>query len=198
MKDATQLVADQLAAAAAPCMTSSFQAECVVLLHMLREIQPRIPVLFLDTVHHFAQTLAGRIPLHAEASLVVPFDLRAEAENEPAPRVRLQIPRDVREDHRAAWKCDGDRCAERYPSGRGRGRGERQKGIVLRFDRPQAVEAHVLGNSGVLRRFDEVSRLQHRVDLHAGFHMTFVGIRAIGDRWRTCICGWRSGAESPI
>ena len=43
-----------------PCVTSSFQAECVVLVHMLREIAPDIPVLFLDTVHHFPQTLAYR------------------------------------------------------------------------------------------------------------------------------------------
>ena len=43
-----------------PCVTSSFQAECVVLVHMLREIAPDIPVLFLDTVHHFPQTIAYR------------------------------------------------------------------------------------------------------------------------------------------
>ena len=43
-----------------PCITSSFQAECVVLTHMLREVRPDIPVLFLDTFHHFAQTLAYR------------------------------------------------------------------------------------------------------------------------------------------
>ncbi|HEY9467009.1 MAG TPA: phosphoadenylyl-sulfate reductase, partial [Vicinamibacterales bacterium] len=43
-----------------PCITSSFQAECVVLTHMLREVRPDIPVLFLDTFHHFSQTLAYR------------------------------------------------------------------------------------------------------------------------------------------
>ena len=43
-----------------PCITSSFQAECVVLTHMIREVRPEIPVLFLDTFHHFAQTLAYR------------------------------------------------------------------------------------------------------------------------------------------
>jgi phosphoadenosine phosphosulfate reductase len=41
-------------------VTASFQADCVVLVHMLREIRPRIPVLFLDTVHHFAETLRYR------------------------------------------------------------------------------------------------------------------------------------------
>jgi phosphoadenosine phosphosulfate reductase len=43
-----------------PCITSSFQAECVALTHMLREVRPDIPVLFLDTFHHFPQTLAYR------------------------------------------------------------------------------------------------------------------------------------------
>ena len=49
MSDALRLVAEELAAAGKPCITSSFQAECVVLVHMLHEIQPDIPVLFLDT-----------------------------------------------------------------------------------------------------------------------------------------------------
>ena len=60
MTDARALVAAELAGATRPCVTSSFQAECVVLVHMLREIAPDIPVLFLDTVHHFPQTIAYR------------------------------------------------------------------------------------------------------------------------------------------
>jgi len=43
-----------------PCITSSFQAECVVMTHLIREVRPDIPVLFLDTFHHFPQTLAYR------------------------------------------------------------------------------------------------------------------------------------------
>ena len=53
-------IADVLARAKAPCITSSFQAECVVLTHMLLESAPAIPVLFLDTVHHFAETYTYR------------------------------------------------------------------------------------------------------------------------------------------
>jgi phosphoadenosine phosphosulfate reductase len=60
MSDAARLIAGEVAAAGAPCVTSSFQAECVVLVHMLREIRPDIPVLFLETFHHFPQTLAYR------------------------------------------------------------------------------------------------------------------------------------------
>jgi phosphoadenosine phosphosulfate reductase len=44
----------------APCLTCSFQAEDVVVLHLLRQMRPDIPVLFLDTVHHFDQTYAYR------------------------------------------------------------------------------------------------------------------------------------------
>jgi phosphoadenosine phosphosulfate reductase len=55
---ARQVIVDALATAKAPCITSSFQAECVVLTHMLRQERPDIPVLFLETFHHFPQTLA--------------------------------------------------------------------------------------------------------------------------------------------
>lgn len=60
MSDARDLIAGELRDARVPCVTSSFQAECVVLVHMLREIAPDIPVLFLETFHHFPQTLAYR------------------------------------------------------------------------------------------------------------------------------------------
>jgi phosphoadenosine phosphosulfate reductase len=42
------------------CVTSSFQAEDVVLLHMLIRERPGIPVLFLETGYHFQETLAYR------------------------------------------------------------------------------------------------------------------------------------------
>src|SRR5437870_9017120 len=45
---------------AAPCVTCSFQIDGIVLLHMLLERRPDIPVLFIDTVHHFAETYAYR------------------------------------------------------------------------------------------------------------------------------------------
>jgi phosphoadenosine phosphosulfate reductase len=60
MTDARTIIALALGDAAAPCLTSSFQAECVVLTHLLREVRPDVPVLFLDTVHHFPQTLEYR------------------------------------------------------------------------------------------------------------------------------------------
>jgi phosphoadenosine phosphosulfate reductase len=57
---AETVVASVLGASASPCITCSFQAEDVVVLHIVREIRPDIPVLFLDTVHHFEQTYAYR------------------------------------------------------------------------------------------------------------------------------------------
>jgi phosphoadenosine phosphosulfate reductase len=43
-----------------PCITCSFQAEDIVVLELLRKRMPNIPVLFLDTGYHFAQTYAYR------------------------------------------------------------------------------------------------------------------------------------------
>jgi phosphoadenosine phosphosulfate reductase len=57
---ALSVIEEALAEAKTPCITSSFQAECVVLTHMLQQRRPDIPVLFLDTVHHFAETYEYR------------------------------------------------------------------------------------------------------------------------------------------
>ena len=81
MSDPRALIADELIAASAPCVTSSFQAECVVLVHMLRAVRPDIPVLFLDTVHHFKETYAYRDELAARWDLNL-VTLKAD---DPAP-----------------------------------------------------------------------------------------------------------------
>jgi phosphoadenosine phosphosulfate reductase len=78
---AEQVIEQALAEAAAPCITSSFQAECVVLTHMLQRVRPDIPVLFLDTVHHFAETYEYRDRQTATHRLNL-ITLRAE---EPQP-----------------------------------------------------------------------------------------------------------------
>jgi phosphoadenosine phosphosulfate reductase len=93
--DAIDVIAESLAGAQAPCLTSSFQADCVVLTHMLRQIQPRIPVLFLDTVHHFAQTYAYRDELAREWQLNL-VNLRAA---EPQPGL---------------WQQDTNACCARH------------------------------------------------------------------------------------
>jgi len=60
IQDAEGLIAAELAKNGAPCVTSSFQTECVVLVHMLTRKRPDIPVLFLQTGYHFPETLAYR------------------------------------------------------------------------------------------------------------------------------------------
>jgi len=66
---ATDVVAEALAGATAPCITSSFQAEDVVVVHLVRQVKPDVPVLFLDTFHHFAETLAYRDELTSRWNL---------------------------------------------------------------------------------------------------------------------------------
>jgi phosphoadenosine phosphosulfate reductase len=63
------IVASELASAAAPCITCSFQAEDVVVVDMIRRVRPAIPVLFLETFHHFAETLAYRDEMAARWQL---------------------------------------------------------------------------------------------------------------------------------
>ncbi len=58
--EAQQFLRQQLERAEGVCVTSSFQAEDVVLLHMVRELLPRVPVLFLETGYHFPETLQYR------------------------------------------------------------------------------------------------------------------------------------------
>ena len=98
MTNAVQVVAENLATAAAPCITSSFQAECVVVVHMLRNVQPDIPVLFLDTVHHFAETYAYRDDLADRWGLNL-VNLRAA---EPSPGL---------------WQTDTQACCARHKVG---------------------------------------------------------------------------------
>jgi phosphoadenosine phosphosulfate reductase len=98
MNPAQAIIADALATAVNPCMTSSFQAEDVVVVHMLREIRPDVPVLFLDTFHHFAETLTYRDELVERWSLNL-VNLRA-----PEPKVGL-------------WQTSTDDCCARHKVG---------------------------------------------------------------------------------
>ncbi len=66
---AQSLISRVLAEPGSPCITSSFQAECMVLLHLLREQRPDIPVLFLETGYHFPETIEYRDRLAREWNL---------------------------------------------------------------------------------------------------------------------------------
>jgi phosphoadenosine phosphosulfate reductase len=83
---ARRFLSERLAHARNACITSSFQAEDVVVLHMVRAIVPRIPVLFLETGYHFPETLAYRDRIAAEWDLnlvnVLPVRSVEEQESE--------------------------------------------------------------------------------------------------------------------
>jgi phosphoadenosine phosphosulfate reductase len=96
---AVDLIAAQLADARKPAITSSFQSECVVLTDLLRQVRPDIPVLFLDTFHHFPQTLAYRDEMTAKYGLNL-INLRAAE-----PKVGL-------------WQAEGtEACCARHKVG---------------------------------------------------------------------------------
>jgi len=95
---AAKVIAESLSDARRPCITCSFQAEDMVVLHMLRQVQPDIPVLFLDTVHHFAQTYAYRDELATSWNLNL-VNLRAA---EPKPGL---------------WQTSTDDCCARNKVG---------------------------------------------------------------------------------
>jgi phosphoadenosine phosphosulfate reductase len=93
--DVKRIVGESLSGAASPCVTSSFQADGVVLLHMLRQLAPTIPVLFIDTVHHFAETYEYRDAIADRWQLNL-VNLRAA---EPSPGL---------------WRTDTDACCARH------------------------------------------------------------------------------------
>jgi phosphoadenosine phosphosulfate reductase len=96
---AVDLIAAQLSDARKPAITSSFQSECVVLTDLLRQVRPDIPVLFLDTFHHFPQTLTYRDEMTARYGLNL-VNLRAAE-----PKVGL-------------WQAEGtDACCARHKVG---------------------------------------------------------------------------------
>lgn len=95
MSDAQRTIDDHLNAADRAGMTSSFQAECMVLLHMLRQRRPDIPVLFLDTFHHFPEVLAYRDAMAARWKLSL---------------ITLQAV----EPQRGSWTADTAACCRRH------------------------------------------------------------------------------------
>lgn len=66
---AKQVVREALRIDGRACLTNSFQLEDMIVLHLLREIDPHIPVLFLDTGYHFAETYEYRDRMTREWNL---------------------------------------------------------------------------------------------------------------------------------
>lgn len=61
-------------------LVSSFGAESAVLLHLVSEVAPDTPVVFLDTQKHFAQTLSYRRKLASRLGLTNVQDILPDAE----------------------------------------------------------------------------------------------------------------------
>ncbi len=61
-------------------LSSSFGADSAVLLHMVSEIDPALPVIFLDTDRHFFQTLQYRDELAKRLGLTNIIVLKADAD----------------------------------------------------------------------------------------------------------------------
>jgi phosphoadenosine phosphosulfate reductase len=85
---ARSLVREQIAAARKEdvCVTSSFQAEDMVVVHLVKEIIADVPVIFLDTGYHFVETYEYRDRLAKEWGLnlvnVIPSLTVAEQESQ--------------------------------------------------------------------------------------------------------------------
>jgi phosphoadenosine phosphosulfate reductase len=67
--EARTLIREALSEAAPACLTCSFQTEDMVVLHLVLEQRPQIPVLFLDTGYHFPETYTYRDRMAADWSL---------------------------------------------------------------------------------------------------------------------------------
>ena len=80
---------------------SSFGAESAVLLHLIAQISPDLPVLFLETGKHFAETLAYRDALVERLGLTGLINLR------PDP---LELA--AKDDAGLRWSYDPDGCCE--------------------------------------------------------------------------------------
>jgi phosphoadenosine phosphosulfate reductase len=83
---ASDVVTQALEQGGVACLTCSFQAEDMVVLHLVRERLPNIPVLFLETGYHFDEVYRYRDEMTARYGLnlvnVVPEQTVAEQESQ--------------------------------------------------------------------------------------------------------------------
>jgi phosphoadenosine phosphosulfate reductase len=80
---------------------SSFGAESAVLLHLVAQVDPSLPVLFLETGKHFPETLAYRDQLVEQLGLTGPVNLT------PDPALLAK-----RDESGLRWSYDPDGCCE--------------------------------------------------------------------------------------
>ncbi len=95
----TSVIRDNLAGELA--IVSSFGAESAVLLHLIAQVDPNIPVLFLDTGKHFAETIEYRDELVAKVGLTN-LQILTPDEGELAAKDETGL----------RWSYDPDGCCE--------------------------------------------------------------------------------------
>ena len=98
-------------------VVTSFGAESAVMLHLIAEVAPDAPVIFIDTGFHFDETLAYRDELVSHLGLVnvrtVGLDPLSEKRSDPARDLHLKDPdaccqlRKVKVLDHALRSCDG-------------------------------------------------------------------------------------------
>ncbi|ESQ77258.1 phosphoadenylyl-sulfate reductase [Asticcacaulis sp. AC402] len=82
-------------------LSSSFGADSAVLLHMISEIDPALPVLFLDTDRHFFQTLQYRDELARRLGLTNLVNLKADIDEAA-----------VEDGKNTLWRTHPDQCCD--------------------------------------------------------------------------------------
>lgn len=86
LNEARQAVEDAVEKSGRACVTCSFQAEDMAVLHLVRERIPDVPVLFLETGYHFAEVYAYRDEMTAKYGLnlvnVMPLETVAHQEQQ--------------------------------------------------------------------------------------------------------------------
>src|SRR3954466_14231819 len=67
--EARSAIVEALRQSSSACVTCSFQAEDMVVLRLVQEVMPDVPVLFLDTGYHFPELYAYRDEMAAKYNL---------------------------------------------------------------------------------------------------------------------------------
>jgi phosphoadenosine phosphosulfate reductase len=91
--EARQAISQALQTPGSPCITCSFQAEDMVVLRLLQEVRPDIPVLFLETGYHFPELYRYRDEMakRYDLNLVNVEPVRSVAEQESEFGLLFQI-----------------------------------------------------------------------------------------------------------
>jgi len=119
-----------------------------------------------DRQNDFADFFHWLFPFDAETPLIVPFHLCAETENKPASGVPREIPGDLRENSRTAWKCHRNARPETQARAMLGSQHERQEWFVCGFEGPDAIESRVVGKPCQRRHLFQLVYEQARVKLH--------------------------------